>query len=66
MDISKTGISILIPVYNGIEYLHESVYSVISQTHKKWEIIIGINGHEKNSEVEKKARYMAPTLLEIL
>ena len=55
MDISKTGISILIPVYNGIEYLHESVYSVISQTHKKWEIIIGINGHEKNSEVEKKA-----------
>ena len=56
MDISNTGISILIPLYNGIEYLEESVYSVILQTHKKWEIIIGINGHEENSEVEKKAR----------
>jgi len=58
MDISNTGISILIPLYNGIDYLEESVYSIILQTHKKWEIIIGINGHEENSEVEKKAQHI--------
>jgi len=38
-------ISIIIPVYNGIEFLEECVRSVISQTFEDWEIIIGINGH---------------------
>jgi glycosyltransferase involved in cell wall biosynthesis len=42
MDI---GVSILIPLYNGVEYLQESVSSVLGQTHKKWQLIIGINGH---------------------
>ena len=38
-------ISILMPVYNGIEYIDESVKSVISQTFKDWELLIGVNGH---------------------
>ena len=38
-------ISILIPIFNGVEYLEESIQSVINQTYKHWEIIIGINGH---------------------
>lgn len=42
MDI---GVSILVPLYNGLEYLEESVSSVLGQTHKKWQLIIGINGH---------------------
>ena len=46
-------ISILIPLYNGIEFLEQSLTSVISQTYKNWEVIIGINGHEPNSEIEK-------------
>jgi glycosyltransferase involved in cell wall biosynthesis len=45
-------ISILIPLYNGVEFINESVNSVILQTYKKWELIIGINGHEKNSDIE--------------
>lgn len=49
-------ISVLIPLYNGIEYLHESLASVINQTFTDWEVIIGINGHPNDSEVEKTAQ----------
>ena len=48
-------ISILIPLYNGIEFLIESVDSVKKQTYPHWEIIIGINGHKKNSNIYKQA-----------
>lgn len=48
-------ISILMPIYNGIEYIEESVPSIISQTFTDWELIIGVNGHPKNSDVYKKA-----------
>ena len=44
-------ISILIPLYNGAEYLHEAINSVKQQSYKKWEIIIGINGHSLNSKI---------------
>lgn len=49
-------VSILIPIYNGIEYINESVSSVLEQTYDDWEIIIGVNGHEENSSVYKMAR----------
>lgn len=49
-------VSILIPIYNGIEYINESVSSVLEQTYDDWEIIIGVNGHEENSNVYKMAR----------
>ena len=48
-------ISILIPIYNGIEFLEESLESVKNQTYKEWEILIAINGHEKDSNVYKEA-----------
>lgn len=48
-------VSILMPIYNGIEYIEESVSSVINQTFQNWELLIGINGHQKDSEVYKKA-----------
>ena len=38
-------ITILIPLYNGIEYLPEALDSVISQTYTDWKMLIGINGH---------------------
>ena len=49
-------ISILIPVYNGIEFIEESVSSVLSQTYNKWELLIGVNGHPENSDVFQKAK----------
>jgi len=49
-------ISILLPIYNGIEFIHESVSSIDFQTYNKWELIIGINGHPKESEIYKIAK----------
>lgn len=41
-------VSILIPLFNGIEFLEECIDSVIQQTFKDWEVLIGINGHGDN------------------
>lgn len=49
-------ISILIPIYNGIEFIEDSVSSVLNQTYDQWELLIGINGHPQNSEVYKIAK----------
>lgn len=50
-----TMISILIPLYNGIEFLEQAVKSVVNQTYTEWEIIIGINGHPPSSITEHTA-----------
>ena len=44
------------PIYNGIEFINESVGSIINQTFTKWELIIGINGHPANSFVYQLAQ----------
>jgi glycosyltransferase involved in cell wall biosynthesis len=49
-------ITILIPVYNGIEFINECIDSIKSQTYKHWEVIIGVNGHSKNSKVYSQAK----------
>ena len=49
-------ISILLPIYNGIEFINESVSTVIYQTYKDWELIIGINGHPEDSELYKESK----------
>ena len=41
-------ISVLLPLYNGIEFLNESLESIFLQTYYKYEIIIGINGHHND------------------
>lgn len=57
-------ISILMPVYNGVEYLGESVSSVINQTYPHWELIIGVNGHDENSDVYQQAlKYQRDNIL---
>lgn len=48
--------TILMPIYNGIEFLNESIDSIKSQTYKDWKLIIGINGHELNSETYEIAQ----------
>lgn len=49
-------ISILMPIYNGIEFIEDSVQSIINQTYTDWELIIGINGHSEDSEIYKLAK----------
>jgi len=49
-------ITILIPIYNGIEFLKECLDTIQYQTYKNWEIIIGINGFKENSDVYKFAK----------
>jgi glycosyltransferase involved in cell wall biosynthesis len=50
-------ISIIMPIYNGIEFIGDSVSSIIEQTYTDWELIIGINGHPINSDVYKIAKH---------
>lgn len=49
-------ISILMPIYNGIEFIEESVSSVLKQSFTEWELIIGINGHPPKSEIYNIAK----------
>jgi glycosyltransferase involved in cell wall biosynthesis len=49
-------ISILMPIYNGIKFIDESVTSVLEQTYTQWELLIAINGHPENSQVYKIAK----------
>lgn len=44
------------PIYNGIEFIEQSVKSVINQKYENWELLIGINGHEQNSEIYNIAK----------
>jgi len=44
------------PIYNGVKYIDDSVRSVMAQKYKKWELIIGINGHYDQSGVYKMAK----------
>lgn len=44
------------PIYNGIEFIDESVNSIKKQTYQDWELIIGINGHEKESNIYNIAK----------
>ena len=49
-------ITILLPIYNGIEYIEDSVGSVLNQTYQDWELLIGVNGHLPVSEVFRIAK----------
>ena len=42
------------PIYNGMEFLKESLPSIMAQTYEQWELLIGINGYPPNSEVFQK------------
>ena len=50
------GVSVIIPLYNGIEFLDQAVLSVVNQTHTCWELTIGVNGYPPDSDIEKEAR----------
>jgi len=43
-------ISILMPLYNGVEFLKESLSSIVQQSFRHWELIIGINGDHSSED----------------
>ena len=50
-------IFVLIPLYNGIEYLPEAIHSVLQQTYTNWKILVGINGHgDKSIQLANQVR----------
>ena len=58
--------TILMPIYNGIEFLNESIDSIKSQTYRDWKLIIGINGHELNSKTYKIAQKYESNKIKVL
>jgi glycosyltransferase involved in cell wall biosynthesis len=54
------SITILTALYNGVEFLEETVRSVIAQKDMDWKMYIGVNGHgETGGEVAEKAHKIA-------
>lgn len=49
-------VSIIIPVYNGANYLKHAINSAIKQTYKNIEIIVINDGSDDNNETEKLAK----------
>ena len=54
-------ITILIPLYNGMELLEETLKSVTQQTYTNWSVHIGVNGWEQNSAVYQTAKRFEST-----
>lgn len=54
------------PIYNGIEFIDESVKSVLNQTYTNWELLIGVNGHPSNSNVFQKAKSFESNQIRVL
>jgi glycosyltransferase involved in cell wall biosynthesis len=51
-------VSILIPLYNGVEFLEEALVSILTQTYKNYEVLIGVNGWPAGSETYKRACWL--------
>jgi len=45
----KNLISIIMPAYNSESFIHESIESVLSQTHKDWELLMGNDCSKDNT-----------------
>jgi len=59
-------VSILIPLYNGIEYLEETLDSIRLQRYRNWEVLIGVNGWPENSDVYHQAQKLCEQKLKVV
>lgn len=44
-------VSIIMPIYTGVEYGKYSISSIVSQTYENWELIIGVYGYPRFGKV---------------
>ena len=56
MNIGNPLVSIVIPVYNGADYLAEAIDSAIAQTYSNIEIIVVNDGSTDDGATERVAR----------
>ena len=56
MGCNTPLVSIIIPVYNGSNYVREAIDSAINQTYKNCEVIVVNDGSTDNGETEKIAK----------
>jgi glycosyltransferase involved in cell wall biosynthesis len=47
-------VSINVPLYNGIEFLSETLDTVLAQTYLYWDLTIGVNGHGEDGNAIHK------------
>lgn len=59
-------VSILIPLYNGVELLAECVQSLRGQSYTHWEALIGVNGHPEGSVALEGARALVDERVRVL
>jgi glycosyltransferase involved in cell wall biosynthesis len=55
-------VSILMPIYNGVEFIQDSMPSILAQTSPDWELVIGINGYPAQSPVYHQVAAYVKTL----
>ena len=55
-------VSIVIPVYNGANFLREAIDSALSQSYKNIEIIVINDGSDDANETDKIARSYGDTI----
>jgi glycosyltransferase involved in cell wall biosynthesis len=53
---SNPKVSIIIPVYNGSNYLHEAIESALSQTYPNIEVLVVNDGSNDNGKTDSIAR----------
>jgi len=62
--VTQPVVSVCIPLYNGVEYVRETIESVLSQTFSNWELIITDDGSDDGSDfvissfVDPRIRYL--------
>ena len=56
-------VTILTPLFNGIEYFEECYNAIVNQTEKEWVWIIGINGHNDTVIYDNLKKLTDPRIL---
>ena len=57
INVATPDISIIMSVYNGEDYVEQTVKSIIAQTFKNWELIV-INDCSTDSTAEILKKYL--------